>query len=170
MLKLIYADMKRLGPTKNRFRHILSTYLFDPGFKSVVIYRVQQKLTSKFPRVSLFLSSFNLRITGAQFCVGVEIGSGLVVRHPSGIVLGGGVIIGDNCTIAQGVTVGQNSIGNVASGEYPILESDINLGANSVVIGKIRIGCNVTVGAMTLVNKDVRGDSTVVGIPFRYAV
>lgn len=169
VLNMIHLDLSRLEPKKTRFRHVVSTYLFDPGFKSVVIYRVQQQLTRSFPRLCLLISSFNLRLTGAQFCVGVEIASGLIVRHPSGIVLGGGVIIGENCILAQGVTIGQKEIGATASGEYPILGSGIELGAHSTLIGGIRIGHNVTVGAMTLVNKDVREDSTVVGIPFRYA-
>lgn len=167
MLTTLYEDMREAFPGKSKFRHLISSYLFDPGFKSVALYRLQQKLSQRWPRVSLMISNFNLRKTGAQFCVGASIGKGLIVRHPAGIVIGGGVSVGENCVFAQGVTIGQMSIGLNAVNRYPQVGNRVLIGANSVLLGDIKIGDDVTIGALTIVRTDVSSGELVVGNPSR---
>jgi serine acetyltransferase len=167
MLRLLLIDMQRAFPGKSNLRNLISSFLLDPGFKCVALYRVQQKLTKKFPRLSLLISSINLRQTGAQFCVGASIGQGLIVRHPVGIVIGGGVTIGENCILAQGVTIGQKVISVGAFNVYPRLGNQVSVGANAILLGDINIGDDVTIGAMTLVKSDLGNGVTVVGNPSR---
>jgi len=167
MLKILHADMRRAFPGKSNLRNLISSYLLDPGFKCVALYRIQQALTEKWPRMSLLISSLNLRLTGAQFCVGASIGQGLIVRHPVGIVIGGGVVIGENCILAQGVTVGQSTITVGAVNEYPKLGNRVSVGANAILLGNISIGDDVTIGAMTLVKMDLDNGVTAVGNPSR---
>ncbi len=167
MLRLLLIDMQRAFPGKSNLRNLVSSFFLDPGFKCVALYRVQQKLTKRFPRLSLLISSFNLRQTGAQFCVGASIGQGLIVRHPVGIVVGGGVTIGDNCILAQGVTIGQKVISIGAINLYPRLGNQVSVGASAILLGDINIGDDVTIGAMTLVKSDLGNGVTVVGNPSR---
>lgn len=167
MLKLLYADMARAFPGKSKFKNLISSYLLDPGFKCVVLYRIQHLFSSSWPRLSLLISSFNLRHTGAQFCVGAVIGKGLIVRHPAGIVIGGGVVIGDDCILAQGVTIGQSTVKLDATNKYPKLGNRISIGSNAILIGDISIGDDVTIGAMTFVKKSIESGLTVVGNPSR---
>ena len=167
MLESLYADMECAFPGKQTFRNLISSYLFDPGFKCVVLYRFQQRLAERWPRIGLLISSLNLRLTGAQFCVGASIGQGLIVRHPVGIVIGGGVVIGNNCILAQGVTIGQNTISVEAVNKYPKLGNRVSIGANAILIGNIKIGDDVTIGALTLVKDDLDEGVTAVGNPSR---
>lgn len=167
MLKIIYSDLARVSHDKKKFRQIISAFLFDPGFKSVVLYRIQQRLTVKWPRVTLLVSSLNLKATGAQYCVGASIDSGLLVRHPNGIVIGGGVKIGKELTIAQGVTIGQDSLHSREVNLYPVIGERVTLGAHSIVIGNIELGDDVTIGAMTLIKSSIQEGLTVVGNPNR---
>ena len=93
-----------------------------------------------------------------------QIGSGLRIEHPVGIVIGLKVIIGKNCTIAGNCTIGEKYIDQRAVGEYPVIGNNVSLGANSTLLGKIVIGDNVTVGANSLVLKDVTSGKTVTGV------
>jgi serine O-acetyltransferase len=159
--------MQHAFPGKSNFRGLISSYFFDPGFKSVALYRIQQRLADRWPRVGLLISNLNLRLTGAQFCVGASIGQGLIVRHPVGIVVGGGVVIGSNCILAQGVTIGQNAVTAEVVNQYPQLGNRVSIGANAILLGNIRIGDDVTIGAMTLVKNDLDDGVTAVGNPSR---
>jgi serine O-acetyltransferase len=167
MLRLLLIDMHRAFPGKSNFRNLVSSFFLDPGFKCVALYRVQQKLTIKHPRLSMLISSYNLRQTGAQFCVGASVGQGLIVRHPAGIVIGGGVVIGENCILSQGVTIGQKVVSSRAVNVYPRLGNQVLVGANAIILGNINIGDDVTIGAMTLVKSDLDNGVTVVGNPSR---
>lgn len=83
-----------------------------------------------------------------------------VLPHPTGIVIAGGVDIGENVRISQNVTLGKRS------GEgYPKIEDNVEIYANAVVIGDITIGKNSVIGAHATVIDDVPPDSTVVGTP-----
>ena len=72
-------------------------------------------------------------------------------------------IIGDNCLIAQGVTIGRN----FGDKKVPVIGSDVYIGAGSVVFGEITIGDTVIIGANSVVNKSIPDNCTVAGNPFR---
>lgn len=80
-----------------------------------------------------------------------------------GIVIHKNAEIGNNCLIAQNVTIGRN-FGDLS---VPIIGNDVYIGAGSVVFGEITIGENVIVGANSVINKNVPPNCTVVGNPFR---
>ncbi len=80
------------------------------------------------------------------------IGPGLRLTHKCGIVIREGAVIGSNVTICQGVTIGiknKNDPGKIIIGD------NVMVGANCCLIGNLRIGRNVTIGAMSLINKDI---------------
>ncbi len=105
-------------------------------------------------------------VTGAEVSPGCEIGPGLVLRHPSGVVIGGKAILGARCTIMQGVTIGTAHVDS-ADDTYPVLGDDVVLGAGSVLLGAIRIGDSVEVGAGAVVTRDVPPHHLAVGVPAR---
>ena len=72
-------------------------------------------------------------------------------------------VIGDNCLISQGVTIGRN----FGDTKVPVIGNDVYIGAGSVVFGEIIIGNNVIIGANSVVNKSVPNNCTVAGNPFR---
>lgn len=98
---------------------------------------------------------------------GIEIGVGTVIEgpiefpHPRNIVIGEGVKIGVKCTIFNNVTIGQKF------NNYPIIGNNVTIYPGTVIIGGIIIGDNVTIGANSLVNKDVKANIIVAGNPAR---
>ncbi|MDO4975407.1 MAG: serine acetyltransferase [Alphaproteobacteria bacterium] len=86
--------------------------------------------------------------------------------HPIGIVINGGAKIGKNCTIWQNVTIGV-AFSKRHKREFPIICDNVQIYANSVVLGGITIGNNAIVGAGSVVIDDVPDGATVAGNPAR---
>ncbi|MCT4589745.1 MAG: serine acetyltransferase [Carboxylicivirga sp.] len=87
--------------------------------------------------------------------------------HPIGMVIGWNVVMGENCTIYQNVTIGARTNDEGYLGKYPKIGSNVTIGCNAVIIGDIKVGNNVQIGAATLVNCDIPDNATVVGNPCR---
>jgi serine O-acetyltransferase len=92
-----------------------------------------------------------------------KIGSGLVIGHFSGIFVSEKSVIGKNCTIAQGVTVGKANRGKNKG--YPTIGDNVYIGAGAKIIGKVKVGDNVAIGANCVVTKDVPDNAVVAGVP-----
>lgn len=91
------------------------------------------------------------------------IGPGLRIWHFGGIFLHPAVRIGANCTLRQGVTIGNR----VADGAVPVIGDDVDFGAYAQVLGGVRIGNGCYIGAMSVVLCDVPDGATAVGVPAR---
>lgn len=91
----------------------------------------------------------------------------LDLKHPTGVVIGEGVIIGNRVKIFQHVTLGGARLGDWQDGNYPEIGDDTTIFAGAVVVGKIKIGKNCTIGANAVVTKDLPDNATAVGIPAR---
>ena len=138
--------------------------LTNPGVLAVFLYRIQQALQhSRLRPMSNFVCAMNHFITGAEFVPGCEIEGGLVLRHPSGVVIGSGVRIGSDCIMQHGVTVGERYVDSKSDGRYPVIGNHVVIGTQAVILGEIFIGDSATVGAQTLVTRDVPEGRTVVG-------
>ena len=136
--------------------------------KSVLEYRVASWLSvNGYRRLSTLCFRRLERRYGVYISKAAEIGPGLVMPHPIGIVIGEGVVIGNNCKIFQNVTIGGKNVGDAASGRYPSIGDDVVIFAGGKVLGDISVGSHCTIGANSVVIKDVRRGSTVAGIPAR---
>jgi serine O-acetyltransferase len=102
-------------------------------------------------------------LTGISLPKGARVGPGLRIHHFGGIVIHDDVVIGRNCTIRHGVTIGERTGG----GPLPVLEDDVELGAYAQVLGGVRVGRGARIGAMAVVLRDVAADVSVVGNPAR---
>jgi len=92
-----------------------------------------------------------------------KIGYGFWISHYGGIILNGSVVIGNNCNISQGVTIGIGGRGDKRGN--PVIGDNVYIGPGAKVFGKIRIGNNAAIGANAVVTKDVPDNATVGGIP-----
>lgn len=109
-----------------------------------------------------------LRLTyklGISIPPDTTIGSGFYIGHFGGIVVNGRSVIGKNCNISQGVTLGQANRGKNKG--YPTLGDNCYIGPGAKIVGAVRIGNNVAIGANCVVTKDIPDNSVVVGIPGR---
>jgi serine O-acetyltransferase len=147
-----------------RLRNVLSAFLFFPGFRASLIMRLQMSAQNHgMQRLALFISNLNHVITGAEICVGAEIGVPIIFRHPSGVVIGGGAKIGAHCTILQGVTIGEKYVQS-PDGIYPVIGDLVQIGCNASILGNVIVGSKALIGAHALILKDVDGGKTVFGI------
>lgn len=102
-------------------------------------------------------------MTGISLPKEAQIGAGLRIYHFGNIFVHPDSKIGANCTLRQGVTIGNREPGGAA----PIIEDDVELGAYAQVLGRVRIGKGAKIGAMSVVLEDVPAGATAVGIPAR---
>lgn len=102
-------------------------------------------------------------LTGISLGKSVEAGPGLRIWHFGNIFIHKDVKIGSNCTLRQGVTIGNR----VANGPVPTVGDNVDFGAYAQVLGGIHVGSNSKIGAMAVVLQDVPDGATAVGNPAR---
>jgi serine O-acetyltransferase len=99
-------------------------------------------------------------VSGADIPLGTELGGGLKLPHPSGVVIHSRAKIGVNCLIMQGVTIGTN----VGAG-VPEIGAGCDIGPGARILGGIRIGARAMIGANAVVTKDVPDLALAIGVP-----
>lgn len=102
-------------------------------------------------------------ITGVSLPIGATIGGGLRIWHFGNVFVNANAVIGRNCTLRQGVTIGNRH----PDGGSPQIGDDVEFGAYAQVLGPIQIGHHAKIGAMSVVLTDVPAHHTAVGAPAR---
>lgn len=140
--------------------------LLYPSFKVMLSYRRAHKhyLKGHYFRARL-ISQRAVRRTGIEIHPGAQIGKGLFIDHGNGVIIGETTIIGDNCTLYQGVTLG--GTGKEQGKRHPTLGNNVMVSAGAKVLGSFKIGDNSKIGAGSVVLEEVPANSTVVGVPGR---
>ena len=159
----VAADARRLRELKSkRFPwYVLESLLFENGYQAVVLHRLAHACKRRgIPVLGPLFARLSLFLTGVDIAPAAEIGPGLLISHGVGTVIGGYARIGSGATILHGVTVG----GPYPSRrrEMPVVGDGVFLAAGATLIGAIRIGDRVFVGAGALVTQDVANDSVVI--------
>jgi serine acetyltransferase len=106
-------------------------------------------------------------ILGIELRFKTEVGPGLRLYHGQGLVVHERTIIGANCTLRHGTTIGNKS---ASDSLCPVLGNDVDVGAQAIILGAIRIGDGAVIGAGAVVVKDVAPGVTVVGNPARVLI
>jgi serine O-acetyltransferase len=104
-------------------------------------------------------------MTGIEIHPGATIGRRLFIDHGMGIVIGETSEIGDDVLMYQGVTLG--GTGKEAGKRHPTIGNEVVIGTGAKILGNIRVGDHVKVGAGSVVVRSVPSHSTVVGVPGR---
>jgi serine O-acetyltransferase len=101
-------------------------------------------------------------VAGIELPCEAQVGKNFVIDHFGGIVVSGYARFGDNCRIRNGVVVG---LARVSEPIAPIIGDNVDIGTGAKVLGNIRIGNNVSIGANAVVVRDVPDDHIAVGVP-----
>ncbi len=166
MFSTLLADLDAPLERDPAARGRLDVVLSYPGFHAILLHRFVHALhRARIPLLPRWLSNVNRFLTGIEIHPAAIIGKGVFIDHGMGVVIGETAIVGDDCTIYQGVTLGGTSLSH--GKRHPTLENNVTVGVNSAVLGAITIGANSKVGGGSVVVKDVPPNSTVVGVPAR---
>lgn len=147
-------------------KSVLEILLCYPGFHAVLAHRLAHRLYLwKVPLLPRVVSQISRFLTGIEIHPGAAIGRRFFIDHGMGVVIGETTEIGDDVLLYQGVTLG--GTGNEKGKRHPTLGNGVVVGTGAKVLGNIRIGDRVKIGAGSVVVHPVPDDSTVVGIPGR---
>jgi serine O-acetyltransferase len=142
----------------------LEPLLYFKGFHALVTHRFAHALWTMGRRdFALYLQSQASRIFAVDINPAARFGVGIMIDHGTGIVIGETAVIGDNCSILQGVTLGGN--GKETGDRHPKIGNNVLLAAGAKVLGNIRIGNCSKVAAGSVVLQDVPDNKTVAGVP-----
>ncbi len=161
----IKADFLANGAKDASWKTAFKFFWVHPGFAAALYYRIY---ASWYPRggwrrvVARILWLRVIRTTGCHIGPLAKIGPGLELRHPTGIVIGDGAVIGKNVSIYQNVTIGIRG-----EGEYPVIGDNVKIYAGACILGRVRIGDNAVIGANAVVLADVPDNAVAVGVPAR---
>jgi serine O-acetyltransferase len=135
-------------------------------FLAAFLYRLSARAGSAVPVLGSVLKQVNHVITGADIAWSARIGRGLVLWHPTGVVIGSGVVVGRDARVQQGITLGAARSRTGTDGD-PVVGDDVYLGAGARVLGPVRIGDRARIGANAVVLADVPDGASAVGVPAR---
>lgn len=166
MFSKLKAELDAVMERDPAARSRAEVYFLYSGFKAVRAYRKANwfyRHNMKF--IARFISQNARRRTGIEIHPGATIGKNLFIDHGMGVVIGETTIIGDNCTLYQGVTLG--GTGKDHGKRHPTLGDNVLIGAGAKVLGPFRVGDNARVAAGAVVLSEVPNDATAVGVPAR---
>ena len=162
-LREFINSIKARDPAAKNGAQIILLY---SGVHALIHYRIAHifyKIHWYF--VARWISQCGRFWTGIEIHPGATIGKCLFIDHGMGVVIGETTIIGDNCTLYQGVTLG--GTGKDKGKRHPTLGDNVLVGAGARVLGPISVGNNSKIASGAVVLKDVPENSTAVGIPAR---
>ena len=147
-------------------KSVVEIFFCYPGFHAILSHRLAHKLYRwNIPLLPRFLSQVSRFFTGIEIHPGATIGRRFFIDHGMGVVIGETAEIGDDVLLYQGVTLG--GTGNETGKRHPTLGDHVVVGTGAKVLGNIRIGNHVRIGAGSVVVHPVPDNSTVVGVPGR---
>ncbi len=166
---LLKSDYEKIRSYGGNFFTII---FFTQGFWALVQYRIaHQVFLLSIPSIlkKMLMSLFYIWqkaveiLTGISIPASTKIGHSFYIGHFGGIIINSNAVIGNDCNISQGVTIGVSGRGDQRG--VPIIGDRVYMGANAVLAGKITIGNDVVIAANSLIIQDVESGITVAGVP-----
>lgn len=147
---------------RNAFE-VLTTY---PGLHALLFHRLAHALwRRRLFWIARTISNFSRFLTGIEIHPGATVGRRFFIDHGMGVVIGETAVIGDDCTLYHGVTLGGTSWDR--GKRHPTLGNDVVVGAGAKVLGPLEIADGVRIGSNAVVVKSVPRNATVIGVPGR---
>ncbi len=166
LFKNIAYDLQAVLERDPAARSKAEVFFLYPGIQAVVWHRLAHfffRHNRKF--IARWISQCTRFWTGIEIHPGAQIGRGLFIDHGMGVVIGETTIIGDDCTIYKGVTLG--GTGKEKGKRHPTLGNNVMVGSGAKVLGPFTVGDNSKIAAGAVVLSEVPPNSTCVGVPAR---
>lgn len=167
---MIKSDFKKYKEYSGKPSLIL--LLTTQGLWAILVYRIFNKVfRSRLPKIiKKFLLFFAVIaqkcievLTGISIPYSVKIGHSFYIGHFGGIIINTNAIIGNNCNISQGVTIGVSGLG--VNRGVPVIKDNVYIGANAVLAGNITVGNNCIIAANSLVVSSIPDNNLAIGVP-----
>ncbi len=135
-----------------------------PGVRAIINYRIAHHFDKKGHHfLADWISKHTRRRTGIEIHPSAQIGKGVFIDHGMGVVIGETAIVGDFCTIYQGVTLG--GTGKDKGKRHPTIGRNVTIGSGAKVLGPFTVGDNSKIAANAVVLSEIPPNSTCVGVP-----
>jgi serine O-acetyltransferase len=158
------ADLIAVAKRDPACRRLIDPLLYFKGYHALETFRFAHVLWHAGRHdFALYLQSLSSRILQVDIHPAARIGSGVMLDHATGIVIGETAVIGDNCSLLHAVTLG--GTGNERGDRHPKIGSGVMMGSGAKILGNIKVGDCVRVAAGSVVLHDVPPRRTVAGVP-----
>ena len=162
----IIEDVRSVFARDPAARNVFEVLTCYSGVQAVLFYRLTHFLWRyRLYWLARFISTFARWVTGIEIHPGAVIGRRFFIDHGMGVVIGETAIIGDDCMLYHGVTLGGTTWDKVK--RHSTLKNGVVIGAGAKILGPIILGENVRVGSNSVVVRSIDDNETVVGIPGR---
>jgi serine O-acetyltransferase len=172
MFRNLRRDFRNCGTT---FRGRVREMLLNPAMWAVVGYRYRRWVATlhlpRLLRLPFTLAAIPVQVaaevtTGVQLSAAAEIGPGLYMPHSGTTVVGSGSVIGSDCTLCHGVTIGHRG-GDASRSGNPVIGDRVYIGPGSSIVGPLSVGEDAVVGVGAVVIRSVPSRGVVAGNPAR---
>lgn len=160
-------DFQRLRQVKGRgfWMALLDSVLFDSGFQALLAHRIAHALVGwRVPILPAICRRWAIGACAVDILPRADIGGGCIIAHGIGLVIGGRTVIGEDCTLLHGVTLGEVRFDELVC---PRIGDRVTIGAGAIVLGGISIGDDAVIGAGSVVLANVPAGAVVAGVPAR---
>lgn len=166
MLSRIREDIDAVMAGDPAARSRIQVFLLYSGLHAIWAHQVSHGLHARgFRFLARAVSQTARFLTGVEIHPAARIGRRFFIDHGSGVVIGETAVVGDDCLLYQGVTLG--GTGKETGKRHPTLGNRVVVGSGAKILGNITIGDDCRVGANSVVLSDVASHCTVVGVPGR---
>ncbi len=167
MFKRLRSDIQCILDRDPAARSRLEVLTCYPGVHALIFHRISHRLWySRMFWLARFISNFSRWFTGIEIHPAATIGERVFLDHAMGVVIGETAVVGDGCTIYQGVTLGGTTLYKNTK-RHPTLGKDVVVGAGAKVLGGFEVGDGARIGSNSVVTKAVPKGATAVGNPAR---
>ena len=166
IFKDIWLDIKAVQERDPAARNALEVLLLYQGVHALIWHRFAHWFYQhKMFFIARLISQIARFFTLIEIHPGATLGRGILIDHGSGVVIGETAVVGDNCTIYQGVTLG--GVGTKKGKRHPTLGNNVMVGAGAKILGAFEVGDNCSIAANAVLLKPLEDNVTAVGIPAR---
>lgn len=164
IFKDIWLDIKAVQERDPAARNALEVFLLYQGIHALIWHRFAHWFYKhRMFFVARLISQIARFFTLIEIHPGARLGRGILIDHGCGVVIGETTVVGDNCTIYQGVTLG--GVGTKKGKRHPTLGNNVMVGSGAKVLGPFTVGDNARIAAGAVVLSAVPEDCTAVGVP-----